>query len=572
MVRQVIGIGSSANDGTGDPARTAGIKANANFAELYAAQAQSAVRPFYRTMLLGDSHIAYSLRQPVAVTGFTVTGGVATLTFAGNHYIRAGQRFGLYNVGIANTAHPDNGTCPLAVTSAGGSSNITFATTAANGNQLTSGTWQVTELASNTENGIVTWIQNFTRHQMMVTHDFAAINSTAAFWVAGLSKLPTSGVDVVVVSLGTNDIGEAVGTSLEAGLTASRAALANITTLVAYARETLGAMVLLVIPPPRDILTGLGATTTANHNVCIAELRRGLIRLCATSASIIPVDLYAGTIDATETNGGMFAGATTDGTHVRAPALVPVARSVANVLAQSFRYVDPLVASVQDDAYARGYAASSAVYKNRTRNTAFVGSQSAQVFVTRAGATVTGTMPTDWRLTNETVQMITDGFPTSNGASVFTGTANVTRTVPAGLPYVANWANLGRAARIQATFAGNGDGFKLTQGVWDEVTNWDAGFYQARIGIYVRAASTFRSLFLQWVGGSEVFNVSDAAVSQTYQLAAGDLIYLASGAIYLPSGLTGSNILSLFGFGQAGDTADIEVFAPEFRRIADPYA
>jgi hypothetical protein len=36
MAQQVIGIGTSANDGTGDPLRTAFDKSNDNFTELYA--------------------------------------------------------------------------------------------------------------------------------------------------------------------------------------------------------------------------------------------------------------------------------------------------------------------------------------------------------------------------------------------------------------------------------------------------------------------------------------------------------------------------------------------------------
>jgi hypothetical protein len=35
MAQQIIGIGSSANDGTGDPLRTAFDKCNDNFTELY---------------------------------------------------------------------------------------------------------------------------------------------------------------------------------------------------------------------------------------------------------------------------------------------------------------------------------------------------------------------------------------------------------------------------------------------------------------------------------------------------------------------------------------------------------
>lgn len=41
MSRQIIGIGAVANDGTGDPLRTAFDKANDNFGELYTPQIQS---------------------------------------------------------------------------------------------------------------------------------------------------------------------------------------------------------------------------------------------------------------------------------------------------------------------------------------------------------------------------------------------------------------------------------------------------------------------------------------------------------------------------------------------------
>lgn len=41
MPQQPIDIGEAPGDGTGDPARVAFDKANANFTELYAAQAQA---------------------------------------------------------------------------------------------------------------------------------------------------------------------------------------------------------------------------------------------------------------------------------------------------------------------------------------------------------------------------------------------------------------------------------------------------------------------------------------------------------------------------------------------------
>ena len=41
MAKQTIGIGSSANDGTGDPLRTAFDKINDNFTELYGSTAEA---------------------------------------------------------------------------------------------------------------------------------------------------------------------------------------------------------------------------------------------------------------------------------------------------------------------------------------------------------------------------------------------------------------------------------------------------------------------------------------------------------------------------------------------------
>lgn len=53
MGQQTIGIGSAANDGTGDPLRTAGQKINANFDELYGVTGQSAMIPIMASGMQG---------------------------------------------------------------------------------------------------------------------------------------------------------------------------------------------------------------------------------------------------------------------------------------------------------------------------------------------------------------------------------------------------------------------------------------------------------------------------------------------------------------------------------------
>ena len=44
MAKQVINVGAVANDGNGDPIRTAGIKINENFTEVYPVESASDLR------------------------------------------------------------------------------------------------------------------------------------------------------------------------------------------------------------------------------------------------------------------------------------------------------------------------------------------------------------------------------------------------------------------------------------------------------------------------------------------------------------------------------------------------
>lgn len=53
MAQQQIDVGSAANDGTGDPLRTAGQKINANFDELYGVTGQAAMIPIMASGMQG---------------------------------------------------------------------------------------------------------------------------------------------------------------------------------------------------------------------------------------------------------------------------------------------------------------------------------------------------------------------------------------------------------------------------------------------------------------------------------------------------------------------------------------
>lgn len=99
MTRQIINIGSTGNDGTGDAIRDAFAKANSNFAELYAAQGLEAgirfeslanvVKPFQPNSLLfvqknSDGTISVNNRVLASTDGYlnidVSTSGVINLT------------------------------------------------------------------------------------------------------------------------------------------------------------------------------------------------------------------------------------------------------------------------------------------------------------------------------------------------------------------------------------------------------------------------------------------------------------------------------------------------------------
>lgn len=83
MAQQTINIGSSANDGTGDPIRTAFTKVNDNFTELYA-------RPFELIVAVGDETTdittgtaKVTFRMPDAVTLTAVRASLVTASSSG---------------------------------------------------------------------------------------------------------------------------------------------------------------------------------------------------------------------------------------------------------------------------------------------------------------------------------------------------------------------------------------------------------------------------------------------------------------------------------------------------------
>jgi hypothetical protein len=83
MTKQVIGIGTVANDGTGDPVRDAFDKANDNFTELYA-NWEMTVAASDETTALTTGTAKVTFRMSRAITLTAVRGSLSTAQSAGS--------------------------------------------------------------------------------------------------------------------------------------------------------------------------------------------------------------------------------------------------------------------------------------------------------------------------------------------------------------------------------------------------------------------------------------------------------------------------------------------------------
>ena len=117
MAKQVINIGTTANDGTGDPIRDAFDKCNDNFTELYSDDAGdvgsiTATAPIARdsatgavTISLNDdgvTHAKLENRYKAQVAISTLTGTVAFDCSAGSSFKLSGDLTGAYTINLSN--------------------------------------------------------------------------------------------------------------------------------------------------------------------------------------------------------------------------------------------------------------------------------------------------------------------------------------------------------------------------------------------------------------------------------------------------------------------------------------
>jgi hypothetical protein len=266
MAQQTIGIGSTANDGTGDPARTAGQKLNAMFTEIYGFPARApGFNKATRCALIADSHLGFgygTAATSVGASNFAVSGGVATLTFPGNHNVTVGSRILVLNLSDKTHANPLSYIfTPVLSTPA--SNTLTISATY-NGQTLADGnygslggqTWSIYNPYLQTDSSILGWMNRFNANPFDVVSLYAASFTTAAEHLAVFPKiLAGPQFDVGIFMSGYNDICGAAGPFTPLSITQANPGVVTLGTAHGWrtgqrvAFESLGGM------------TGLNGTT-----------------------------------------------------------------------------------------------------------------------------------------------------------------------------------------------------------------------------------------------------------------------------------------------------------------------
>jgi len=177
-----------------------------------------------RTLIIGDSHLQMGWNQTSAgiCTGFTVSGGLATITFSGNHYILPGNKFTLYDTtnnggtGNLNTTIMSGAQfTALTVATVAGSNQITFnatvnGVTPANGNYLSLGQWQFLSHTAGKDSTFLHWINAFNGAPFNIVYNYTLTGSSSTNHLSYLTKIqgqaPRSSYSNVVISFGTNGL------------------------------------------------------------------------------------------------------------------------------------------------------------------------------------------------------------------------------------------------------------------------------------------------------------------------------------------------------------------------------
>ena len=263
-----------------------------------------------RTLIIGDSHLQMGWTNNSGnLTGFSVSAGVASLTWSGNHSITLGNKFTL--IDTANAATLD--TCTLSYvecTALTVPSNTTITVSAvvngitmANGTYTSGRSWIAIPWHSQRDSTFLHSINGWNGAPFVFTHNFTATNTSSTQHLAALPKLqaqaPKSTYANVVISLGTNSSmfqQATLATAIAAAETEYRNIMAIADAL--YSNGT----VYIAIP----IGGATGTTNSANFTRAVGYLRRKFLQT-RRPYRLRFFDLFGLSVDGSDANGLMVA-------------------------------------------------------------------------------------------------------------------------------------------------------------------------------------------------------------------------------------------------------------------------
>lgn len=263
-----------------------------------------------RTLLVGDSHLQMGWTNNSGnLTGFSVSGGIASLTWSGSHNITLGNRFTL--IDTANSTTLD--TCTLSYvecTALTVPSNSTLTVSAvvngvtmADGTYTSGRTWIAIPWQHQRDSTFLHSINGWNGAPFVITHNFTANGTSSTQHLAALSKLQAQAAKStyanVVISLGTNSSMFQQAT-LATAIAAAETEYKNIMAMAdaLYSSGT----VYIVIP----IGGATGTTNTANFTRAVGYLRRKLLQT-RRPYRLRYFDLFGLSVDGSDASGLMVA-------------------------------------------------------------------------------------------------------------------------------------------------------------------------------------------------------------------------------------------------------------------------